>query len=427
MASNVGGVEARYGSQAPASEAVSGPGTELALLLSAAGVESAALRGGRAQQMDRWGTDGCRRRRNEILRWLRDEHRQRGWAERTAAGARMAACVRDTLRGVLEIFGDPFYALVEAALIRADERVAPPVSRVKLAAQVATPFATHRLDHHNLAPGIDGLRFNASIVQFRDRTLLAWRNRSHNSRVYLTELDRTLAPTGNTQLLDLEHHFARSGQDDPRLFVFDGRLHVSFTGVHELEVEDTTTSHMLYAELDDSFAARQVFMLDYRYRADWEKNWTFFECDGVRYIVYSVRPHRVLAVTGGVAVAAHEMPWSTPWQGGVHRGGSSPVRVGDEFYCFFHGVCYVDGVRTHTAGVYTFEAKPPFRVTRCTRWPILIPDPATRPPGKENVVYPCGAFLDGERWILSCGVHDSWIEISQFDAADIDKRLEVIA
>jgi predicted GH43/DUF377 family glycosyl hydrolase len=188
------------------------------------------------------------------------------------------------------------------------------------------------------------------------------------------------------------------------------------------------TAHVMYAELDDSLAVRRVFMPDYRHRVDWEKNWGFFESDGRLHAVYSIRPHRVLTVDGSTAVLAHETAWSSPWRGGLLRGGSPPFRVGDEFYCFFHGTCEIDDVRTYTAGVYTFEANAPFRVKRCTRWPVATPDPATKPRRiRQNIMFPCGAFLDGERWIVSCGVHDSWIEISEFDAADIEKRLEAVA
>jgi len=423
MAFDATELAAKYGTPAPASHTLGGPGTELALLLSAAGVGSRSLGAGGLEEMDRWGTDGCRRHHAEIAGWLREEHRKRTWLERIAARARIASVMRAVPPALRK--ADAFTALVEEAIRRAEDALAPPASHAEFAAHALAPLARHKLDQYNLAPAVPGPRFNASVVHCGERTLLAWRNRPLDSRIYVSELDRRLAPTAEARLLDLEHHFCDAGHEDPRLFLFGGRLHVSFTGVQERE---RTSAHVFYAELDDSLQVRQVFMPDYRYRVDWEKNWTFFECDGALYAVYSILPHRVLAVSGSTAVMAHNQPWSTPWRGGLQRGGASPVRVGDEFYCFFHGARDIDGIRTYTAGVYTFEARPPFRVTRATRWPILIPALDSMPHDKwANVVYPCGAFLDGARWIVSCGVHDAWIEIYEFDAGDIEQRLEMIA
>src|SRR5256885_12693044 len=50
------------------------------------------------------------------------------------------------------------------------------------------------------------------------------------------------------------------------------------------------------------------------------------------------------------------------------RGGAAPVRVGDEWWCFFHDRVESGGHRIYRAGLYTFAAAPPFRVLR------LIPD-----------------------------------------------------
>jgi hypothetical protein len=89
----------------------SGPGTELAALLKSVGLEACLACRARATLMDRWGVEGCRRRREEIAGWLREAAAGRTWAEAVRAVGLLAAGVNPL---------DPFGSLVDLACVRAE-------------------------------------------------------------------------------------------------------------------------------------------------------------------------------------------------------------------------------------------------------------------------------------------------------------------
>lgn len=97
---------------------VAGPGTELRKLLKALGVSDngCAGCGGTASQMNVWGVDGCRARRDEIAGRLREQAGKRGWRVLlTAAFAAVASGLALRLNPI-----DPFPGLVDEAIRRAE-------------------------------------------------------------------------------------------------------------------------------------------------------------------------------------------------------------------------------------------------------------------------------------------------------------------
>lgn len=255
--------------------------------------------------------------------------------------------------------------------------------------------------------------FNSSLIEHQGRKLLAIRDGWAGSQIHVAELDKNYLPLRCSVLAQLRHETAH-GCEDPRLFVFRNRLHVSYTGFNG----DKTS--VLYARLTDDLQVEQVFPLQYAKRQHWEKNWVFFESQNELWCVYSSLPdHRVLRVTDAYAEDAHETLNLFPWAGGHHRGGASPVRLGDKFYHFHHG-CWDLGeswpTRRYNIGLTVFEANPPFRVTYQTPHPILVADPNTRPGDQYcDVVFPAGAIRDGNSWVLSMGTHDRWTDFVRLE------------
>lgn len=278
-------------------------------------------------------------------------------------------------------------------------------------------------DEFSLHPEVPGKRFNSSLIEYRDGYAFAFRNGWKGSEVYLTLLDRELRPVGPCRRLELSHPDAAYGREDPRLFWFRGRLHISFAGVMPSGGHIGYTN-VLYARLTEDLAVEQVFYPRYKQRNAWEKNWQFFEHDGDLYAVYSFAPHRILRIVGDSAELAFESRTPAPWQGGEVRGGASPVRVGEEWWCWFHDRIEWPG-RLYRAGLYTFSARPPFAVQRMILSPLLSADPNSRPADQYcPVVFPCGAARDGGgRWLVSAGIHDRWSEIFAFHHAGLERQL----
>lgn len=270
-----------------------------------------------------------------------------------------------------------------------------------------------------LAKGPAHARFNASIIRYKGDLILAYRTGWAGARVHLNRLDESFKPIGPPITLYLNTPKSEYGQEDPRLFVFHDRLHVSFTGV--VSENGAVKTNVLYARLNDRLMTEEIFYPHFAQRMPWEKNWVFFERFGELFAVYSTSPHVVLHVVGTQAYPFTTTPNPFPWSGGHLRGGASPVRVGDHFYHFFHGR---GGVAEYSLGVCVFEADPPFRIVRQTADPIYQSDPKTKPADQYiDTVFPCGAVLGGDKWHVSMGVHDRTTDVVTFSVSDVERAL----
>jgi predicted GH43/DUF377 family glycosyl hydrolase len=283
------------------------------------------------------------------------------------------------------------------------------------------------LDRRRIPPAIlVGVAFNASLIRYQDRLLLAYRDGWGGSQIHVAELDEHLSPVRSTVLVGLNHERATVGREDPRLFVHQGKLHVAFVGV--AKPDEVIATSVLYARLSDDLRVEQVYYPHLAGRNRNEKNWSFFSHDDELYCTYAIAPHhRILHVEGDQVAEAIESWNPAKWTGGPLRGGASPVRVGDQYYHFFHGRVRTPAGVVYNLGCYTFEARPPFRVLRSTVHPLLLADLDTRPkPDSYAVLFTCGAMLDGGRWRISAGIHDSWIEVIDLDPDQVEARLHSV-
>jgi predicted GH43/DUF377 family glycosyl hydrolase len=156
----------------------------------------------------------------------------------------------------------------------------------------------------------------------------------------------------------------------------------------------------------------------------WEKNHQYFQHGDRLYAVYTIAPHRILRIDGDRAEWIYETPTAVAWDGGEMRGGAAPVRVGGEYWCFFHDRIVVRGHRIYRADLYAFDASPPFRIRRMVPEPILTADTITKPRDQyASVVWPGGAVLRDGVWTLACGIHDRTISFYQFGHADFENRM----
>ena len=121
----------------------------------------------------------------------------------------------------------------------------------------------------------------------------------------------------------------------------------------------------------------------------------------------------------------HSVDGKLSWSGGVLRGGAPPVRVGDEYFCFFHGALDDErGHRVYPLGCYTFEAQPPFAPRRLTPDPLAWPDPAAKPEHWwPPTFYTGGSALRDGRWLIAYGASDHVSKVATFDAAGVEAAL----
>lgn len=290
---------------------------------------------------------------------------------------------------------------------------------------IAEPYRIHRPDKARLSRGTDGNQFNASIIEFEGSTLMAYRTDWRAGRIHIAALDDAFQPI-DTQTLDLTHWQSNHGQDDPRLFIHDRKLNVAFCGVEQRNGRRFV--HQMLAELSvgADIHVERIWYPHLSARREQEKNWAFFSHGGYLHCVYeTAKTHDVLDVMDSAALG-YSTPLRHQWSGGLIRGGASPVLVGGEYYHWFHGVKDVNGFLIYSTGLLTFEADPPFRVTRMTRGPVWTADPSERAVPKKDVIFPCGAILRGRRWFVSAGHQDKEILIAEFDADEIETLLEPV-
>lgn len=293
--------------------------------------------------------------------------------------------------------------------------------RRKVPLEGVPPLRTVRIGSNGLRPG---QAFNPSIIHHDDRLLCCYRTGWSGSRLWLVELDQqTYQPLRESVPLRLEHPLCTGGREDPRLFNYRGSLLLQFSGVR---VEGgKTTVQVLYARLTDAGEVLSVWHPECPVSGEWEKNWQPFEHGENLYAVHRMQPHTILRLTGDRAEVAHRNPERLPWRGpGELRGGAPPVRVGDEYWCWFHATDRSTKPALYTAGVATFAAEPPFQWKWITPTPVLWPESTDLPPGWwAEVVFSGGAVLRGSTWAVACGYHDHECRVYEFDHQQIEERL----
>lgn len=258
--------------------------------------------------------------------------------------------------------------------------------------------------------GLTDIAFNPSIAVVNGTTWLAFRHALCGSSIFVVPLDAGRQPLTPPKLLRLSHPRCLAGQEDPRFFWWQGRLHIAFSGV-EL-VGQQTVVHLLHAELDSDLNVVRTWQPQYAARATWEKNWGAFEVEDTLYSVYMPSPvHVVLRHDGDTAVQVAGHHWRPPF---MLRGGASPVRVGDEFWCFAHTPKY-------ELALYTFGLD--FAPERLVPRVLLADRSVTRPRNEKPAIYPCGAVQVGEHMLVSYGLHNSHCEVAEFDMAILNKAM----
>ena len=273
------------------------------------------------------------------------------------------------------------------------------------------------------ADGLIPEHYQGSIIEYRGQLLLATRrDEPGGAEIHISELTTDLQVRATWQV-HCAHPLAEFGQQDPRLFLYRGQLHVSFHGLARDSSGAVRVTVLLARLSEDARHAEDIWPPYYDQSRNWEKNWAFFEpADGNLCCVYSIEPHVVLRVEGEHAYEVGRTEAGLCWEDASLRGGAPPVRVGDEYYHWFHGFYTTPFVR-YALGVYTFSAQAPFRVTRFARRPLLEP---TVRPSEKPVVFPCGAILRDGRWLVSHGHNDRACMITRFDFETVERALEPV-
>lgn len=226
-----------------------------------------------------------------------------------------------------------------------------------------------RIDN-KLLGGIQGgddlsnAKFNGCIFRHKDKLLMTYRAYSQandgRTQVWLSELDESFVPIRNIEL-QLPFGADRKTNEDARLFTHKGELYVSYVtlmwkgwwaGIHVCKLDD-----------EYNVLAHYVTQYDGNCVDKSQKNWLHFSVNDKLYMVYDCSCQHIVELDDelqpvNVTFGKHVYP---PY--GELRGGTTPLDIGDRFYCLAHGSLEHPTRKRRYFGLpYTFSKEAPFDI-----------------------------------------------------------------
>lgn len=203
-------------------------------------------------------------------------------------------------------------------------------------------------------------------------------------------------------------------------------------------IQKQTFAHQIVCKLDSSFRPLQIYHPKIGKNGSslfsntgHEKNWLWFWHDGKAHCVYWTTPHVVYEVDfyHGPTKKHETFPEGLLWMHGEPRGGTPPVRVGDEYWTFFHSFTpWKMPRRRYHMGALSFQAQPPFAITRMTSIPLFSAsanDPVRDP--LPITIFAGGAMFEKGTWHVVFGVNDlrsGWAMIPHDDLLAVTHRIK---
>lgn len=232
--------------------------------------------------------------------------------------------------------------------------------------------------------------------------------------------------------------------DDPRVLAVGDQVYLFYNRMDE---SNPKCRFMCAANLDrNSYDINYQTILDMNLQ--WiEKNWSPFEyIDKAQkphlFLEYRISPRKLLELPDpkvnelkNVTVPSESAYLSLLWSGkwGEIKGGTPAQKIGDEYLSFFHSF-FVDESKLiwYVMGAYTFEASPPFNMTRISKYPLLFKGiyetPFANSAGIEKrVIFPSGFVVEKEKERelihLACGENDCGVKIVTLDKDQLIKNM----
>lgn len=271
--------------------------------------------------------------------------------------------------------------------------------------------------------------FNASSVVFKGKRWMCYRTECKRwflwSRINLVQLDSNFIPiTGTNKVLEVHTRFDKWGAEDPRMFLFNGRMFVSYGDGYR----------MLLAELDEN---GNVIMetnlpgdqpdLNPPQDHDREKNWGFFEHDGRLMCQQDVAPTKTWEFDPKTWSVTDKMQVDWRWQSvyGMRVNGASPPVFHDGYlwrWVHTHRVEQLPEVRRAWWGkdlmktghryypfLMCFKPDAPYTPVAITEKPVFFSDWNALnidAPTFYSVSYVGSSEREGDGWRLVLGEND---------------------
>lgn len=259
------------------------------------------------------------------------------------------------------------------------------------------------------APTTQAHGYNLSIAELRGQIYQSyrWHPDPNSWRTQLVINEQPLVPP-----LDYADH----SLEDARLFSFNGRLHAAVTiARNNANVFYCVTGYGELVNTAKLWSFKNFFVPRFG-KNDWsgmEKNWVPFEHKGRLHFIYQCHPEQVVIQMDGDVVTGQWKSSSPEFYAGTIRGGTVPIRHGQQWLRFFHGAQNSKSNHfplTYHVGALLMQPEPPFQITKVSSRPILSGDEQYYPGWKRwklKVIIPYGAIPDGDGWRVALGKNDS--------------------
>lgn len=279
--------------------------------------------------------------------------------------------------------------------------------------------------------------WNPSIQWYDGQLLMAYRyhysDEDPRSSIAICQINpKTNQPTGKSQYIQLDRKKGDEHHEDPRLFVHQRRLYMSYTEMTHYQPGIDYRCVVKYCRLkcaaNGRWSVEQTWLPKYgkNDHTAREKNWAFFSIGAALYAIYADQPnHIVIKIDGENVVNEFATPMAE-WPWGDIRGGASPLFTGSEFVHLFHSSVATDGGAPHymryCTGYYLMDYVEPFPIKSIIVRPIAKgseadghkEDPRFKEGWKPYVVFPCGLVGTPKTWRMSMGVNDWKIVIAPY-------------
>ena len=291
-------------------------------------------------------------------------------------------------------------------------------------------FVAHKIDNEKLLGEPGTPRFNGSIVRFKGKLLLGYRyynpKDEGKTQIGIAELDEDYNVVQNTHV-NLTPHGSTRIFEDCRLFEHNGKLYMSFA---ELDIIGYPSFRVIQRLVQLGTLLQQA--RDFRLHVGGnykkvEKNWSYYSDNGVLRCIYDIPTQHTFDVDEVNGVAVNEQKGKPIiWSMGHLRGGTPLLPFEDGFIGFHHtGTDHEWLMRRYGMGVFTFKNK---RLTGLS-YGFLYGTQREEWCGKGNprCVFPSGIVDDGDKYLVSCGVNDTFNSIVEVPKTLVAKYIEPIS
>lgn len=289
-----------------------------------------------------------------------------------------------------------------------------------------------------LPPQVGTDYFNCGFVARPDGDwLLVRRSRAYKhcpfglNDIVVFKLVNGTVPTDAKPLL-IRAFYSDEHFEDPRGFYHNGKTYVSCTNF--IWAPRGSGAHQIICEFDDDWNLVKRYdpvyggngQHCYNNRRQ-EKNWLWKPHGEFPHLVYSATPHEVASFSWDFKpISKYVTDSKINWKWGEIRGGTPPLKIGNEYITFFHSSLEWShgGGRRYFMGAYSYQDEPPFKINRYTPDPLLCGSQHdVWAPGKPKVVFPSGSILRHGEWLVTLGVNDLCCAYICIDHSSLEKLM----